>query len=52
MPIDVVEDSFEVEGNVPFDPSELDYENPYKEKILEAVAKMLKRIVELSNANF
>ena len=51
MPIDIVEDSFEVEGNVPFDPSELDYENPYKEKILEAVAKMLKRIVEFSNAN-
>lgn len=33
MPIDIVEDSFEVEGNVSFDPSELDYENPQKEKI-------------------
>ena len=40
-----------IEGNVSFDPSKLDYENPDKEKISEAVVKMLKRIIELSNAN-
>ena len=51
MPIDIAEDNFEIEGNVSFDPSKLDYENPDKEKILEAVVKMLKRIIELSNAN-
>ena len=51
LPIDIAEDNFEIEGNVSFDPSKLDYENPDKEKILEAVVKMLKRIIELSNAN-
>ena len=51
LPIDIAKDNFEIEGNVSFDPSKLDYENPDKEKILEAVVKMLKRIIELSNAN-
>ena len=51
LPIDIAEDNFEIEGNVSFDPSKLDYENPDKEKISEAVVKMLKCIIELSNAN-
>ena len=51
LPIDIAEDNFEIEGNVSFDSPKLDYENPDKEKISEAVVKMLKRIIELSNAN-
>lgn len=51
MPIDIVEENFEVEGNVAFDPPKLHYENPDTEKISKAVFKMLKRIIELSNAN-
>ena len=51
LPIDIAEDNFEIERNVSFDSPKLDYENPDKEKISEAVVKMLKRIIELSNAN-
>lgn len=51
LPIDIAEDNFEIEGNVSFDSPKLDYENPDKVKISEAVVKMLKRIIELSNAN-
>ena len=51
MPIDIVEENFEVEGNVAFDPPKLHYENLDTEKISKAVFKMLKRIIELSNAN-
>lgn len=51
LPSDISEDSFEVEGEVTFDPSELDYENLDKKKISEAVVEMLNRFVELSNAN-
>ena len=51
MPVDKVEENFEVEGNVAFDPSKLHYENPDTEKISKAFFKMLKRIIELSNAN-
>ena len=48
--IDVTEDNFEVEGDIPFDPSKLDYENPDKEKMRQAV-KMLKKVLDLFNAN-
>lgn len=51
LPIDISEDSFEVENEVAFNPSKLDYENPDKEKLSEAIVKMLRRVVELSNAN-
>ena len=48
-PIDIPEDSFEVEGGK-FDPSKLDFYNSEKEKMREAVLKVLKK-VDLSNAN-
>ena len=51
LPIDISEDSFEVEGSIQFDTSKLDYENPEKEKVSEAVVKMLRKVKELSNTN-
>ena len=50
LPIDIPEETFEVDG-IPFDPSKLDYDNPDKEKMTQAVVKMLKKVVDLSNAN-
>ena len=50
-PTDVPENTFEVEDNVRFDPSELDYECKEIEKITEAVVKMLKKIIDISNSN-
>ena len=35
---------------VKFDPSKSGYENPDKRKMAEAVVKMLKKTIELSNA--
>ena len=49
--IDITEDNFEVEGGIPFNPSKLDYENPDKEKMRQAVLKVLKKVADLSNAN-
>ena len=42
--------SFKVDG-VPFDPSKVDYDNPDKEKMTQAVVKMFKKVVDLSNSN-
>ena len=39
--IDITEDNFKVEGGIPSDPSNLDYENPDKEKMRQAVLKVL-----------
>ena len=49
-PIDIPEDSFEVDGGK-FDPSKLDFYNSEKEKMREAVLKVLKKVVDLSNAS-
>ena len=49
--IDITENNFEVEGGIPFESSKLDYENPGKEKMRQAVLKVLKKVVDLSNAN-
>ena len=38
LPIDIPEDTFEFDG-VQFDPSKLDYDNPDKEKMTQAVAR-------------
>ena len=51
MSDDISKKTFEVEGGVQFDPSKLDYDNPDREKMREAVLKMLKKVIELSNAN-
>ena len=51
LPIDIPEKTFEVEDNVQFDPSKLDYDCPEKEKITKAVVKMLKKIMQISNSN-
>ena len=40
-----------MEGGIPFDLLKLDYENPGKEKLRQAVLKVLKKNVDLSNAN-
>ena len=50
-PIDMPYNSFEVNENVNFDPSKLDYENPNKAKMTEAVVKALKKVVDISNSN-
>ena len=51
MSVDISKKTFEVEGGVQFDPSKLDYDNPDREKMREALLKMLKKVIELSNAN-
>ena len=50
LPIDIPEETLEVDG-VAFDTSKRDYENLDKEKMAQAVVKMLKKVVDLSNAN-
>ena len=50
-PIDITENTFEVEDNVQFDPSKLDYECKEKEKITKAKVKMPKKIIDISNSN-
>ena len=40
LPINIPEDTFEIDG-IPFDPSKPDYDNPDKEKMTQAVVKML-----------
>ena len=37
--IDMPEDTFEVEGNIEFDPYKLDYEDPEKDKIKDLILK-------------
>ena len=49
--IDIPENTFEVEDNVQFHPSKLDYECLEKEKITKAVVKMLKKTIDISNSN-
>ena len=49
--IDISEKKIEVEENVLFDPLKLNFECPEKEKIARAVVKMLKKIIDISNAN-
>ena len=51
LPIDIPEHSFKVEQGVQFDPWKLDYNNPEKEKITQVVVKMLKKVIDFSNAN-
>ena len=51
FPIDIPEDSFEVEKNFEFDPSKLDFKNPEKEKMKEAVLKQLLKVTDFSNGN-
>lgn len=43
----ISEDIFEVEGGIQFDPSKLDYENPDKGKMFDAVLKMLRKVIQL-----
>ena len=50
MPIDIPEDSFEVEGSK-FDPFKLDFDNPEKDKMREAVLNVLMKVIDFSNAN-
>ena len=45
LPIDISEDTFEADG-MPFDPSKLDHDNQDKEKITQALVKMLKKVIE------
>ena len=51
VPIDILEDTFEVERGIKFDPYKLDYENPEKDAIEDAILKVLKKMVDLSNSN-
>ena len=50
-PIVIPENTFEVEDNVQFSPSKLDYEGKEKEKNTKAMVKMLKKIIDISNSN-
>ena len=51
IPVDISEDAFKVEGGISLDPSKLDSDNPDREKIRKAVLKVLKKVLDLSNAN-
>ena len=51
FPIDISEDTFEVEGGIELDPYKLDYENPEKDAIKDLILKVLKKMVDLSNSN-
>ena len=51
VPIDILEDSFEIEEGIQFDPSKIDYENSEKEIMRKAVLKVLQKVVDLSNSN-
>ena len=50
VPKDIQEDNFEIEGGK-FDPSKLDFDNPEKHKMREAVLKVLRKVIDLSNSN-
>ena len=50
-PINIPEKSFETKENVSFDPSKLDFNCQEKDIMTEAVVKMLKKIIDMSNAN-
>ena len=50
--IDLLENTFETENNVVFDPSKLDINCPGKEVITQAVVRMLQKTTDLSNSNF
>ena len=49
--IDIPVNTFETKENVSFNPSKLDFACPEKEVMSRAVVKMLKKIVDMSNAN-
>ena len=50
-PIDNPEKTFEVEDNIQFGSSKLNYECPEQEKITKAVVKILKKVINISNSN-
>ena len=50
VPIEIQEDNFEIEEGK-FDPSKLDFDNPEKHKMREAVLRVLRKVVDLSNSN-
>ena len=50
IPIDIQEDSFEIKGGK-FDPSKLELDNAENHKMREAVLKVLRKGVDLSNSN-
>lgn len=50
LTIDIPEKTLEIDG-VAFDTPKRDYENLDKEKMAQAVVKMLKKVVDLSIAN-
>ena len=49
-PIDILEKNFDAE-DVSFDQSKLDFECEEKQKISRTVVKMLKQVIDISNAN-
>ena len=51
VPIDISEDTFEVEGDIEFDLYKRDYENSEKSAIKDSILEVLKKIVDLSNSN-
>ena len=50
VPIEIQEDNFEIEGGK-CDPSKLDFDNPEKHKMREAVLRVLREVVGLSNSH-
>ena len=51
VPIDILEDQFEVDKGSLFDPYKLDFENSKKDAIKDSVLKVLRKMVDLSNSN-
>ena len=50
VPIEIQEDNFEIEGGK-FDWSKLDFNNPEKHKMREAVLWVWRKVVNLSNSH-
>ena len=51
IPINIQENNLELEGGK-FAPSKLDFDNSEKQKMREAVLKILRKVVDFSNSNF
>ena len=51
VPIDISEDTFEVEGSSEFVLYKLDYESLETDAIKDSILKVLKKMVDLSNSN-
>ena len=50
VPLEIKDHNFEIEGGK-FDPLKVDFDNPEKHKMREAILRVLRKAVDLSNSN-